>query len=93
MNFLSSFSILIFLALGILLGATIFPKKLLKLNNKLITIGVALLLFSMGASLGGSPTFFEDVVSAGGQAAVFAVATVAGSVLMVWLLTRLFKGA
>ncbi len=90
MQFLSSFSILIYLVVGAVLGATIFPRRLLWANNRLITIGLALVLFTMGASLGGSPTLLADLAAAGSQAAVLAVAATAGSVLVVWLLTRLF---
>ena len=90
MQLFASFSTLIYLAVGIGIGLTLFPKKFLKWNSKLQVLGIALLLFAMGASLGGSPTLLEDIKSAGGQAILFALATIAGSVLMVYLLTRLF---
>lgn len=90
MDFFGTYSILLYLALGVALGATVFPKKWLSMNNHLITFGLSLALFAMGVSLGGSPTFFADVAAAGGQAAVFAIATTAGSTLLVWFLAKLF---
>lgn len=83
-------SILLVLGVGILLGATVFPKKFLGLNNKLSQAGVVLTLFAMGASLGSSPTFLQDVKEAGLLAILFSVCTVAGSVLVVWWISRRF---
>ena len=88
----SSFCILLFLLAGLLLGLSVFPKKLLKANNLLLTAGIALVLFCMGVSLGSSPTLGADLAQAGVSALVLSVAAVAGSVAAVWLLAKLFKG-
>lgn len=85
-------SILLVLGIGILLGATVFPKKFLGLNNKLSQAGVVLTLFAMGASLGSSPTFLADLKEAGLLAALFSVSTVVCSVLAVWWVGRRFFG-
>ena len=90
MDLVGSFAILFFLLLGIGLGLTVFPKKWLKYNNILQTVGISLTLFTMGVSLGGSPTFLEDVKQAGWQGFLFAVVTVAGSTAAVYILVRLF---
>ena len=87
----SSFFILLFLVAGLLLGMTVFPKKLLKANSLLMTVGIALVLFCMGASLGSSPTLLADLTEAGTVAIALSVASVAGSVLVVWLLAKLFE--
>lgn len=89
LDFLGPFSLIVFFAIGILVGTTIFPIKWLKLNGWLQTAGISLTLFSMGASMAGSPTFLEDLRAAGIQAFLYAVVTIAGSVLLVWLLSRL----
>lgn len=83
-------SILLVLGVGILLGAFLFPKKLLGLNNKLSQAGVILTLFAMGASLGSSPTFLADLKEAGLLAILFSVSTVVFSVLAVWWVSRRF---
>ncbi len=90
MDLLGSFAILVFLLIGIGLGLTFFPKKWLKYNNILQTVGISLTLFTMGVSLGGSPTFVEDMKQAGWQGFLFALVTVLGSIVMVYILVRLF---
>lgn len=87
-DFLGPFSLIIFFAAGVAIGATIFPLKWLKVNSWLQTIGIALTLFSMGASMGGSANFLEDLRTVGVQALLYAMATIAGSVLLVWGLSR-----
>ncbi|MEM1485323.1 LysO family transporter [Oscillospiraceae bacterium PP1C4] len=80
---------MIYFAVGIAIGVTVFPLKWLKVNSWLQTIGISLTLFSMGASMAGSPTFLEDLREAGLQGFLYAVVTIAGSVLLVWLLSRI----
>ncbi len=87
-DFLGPFSLIIFFVIGIVIGATVFPLKWLKINGWLQIIGIALTLFSMGASMGGSPTFLTDLRSAGVKAFLYAIVTIAGSVLAVFLLCR-----
>ena len=88
-DFLGSFSLIVYFVIGIVIGVTIFPLKWLKLNGWLQTIGISLTLFSMGASMAGSPTFLADLRSAGIQALLFAAVTIACSVLLVWALSRI----
>ena len=83
-DFLGPFSLIVFFLIGIVIGVMIFPLKWLKANSLLQTAGISLTLFSMGASMAGSPTFLADL-----RAAVFAVATMSCSVLMVYILSRL----
>ncbi len=52
----------------------------------LVTGGVALVLFILGARLGTDPALLRHLRVLGGEAAVFALLTVSGSVLAVWLL-------
>lgn len=88
-DFLGPFSLIVFFAIGIAIGVTIFPLKWLKVNGWLQMTGISLTLFSMGASMAGSPTFLEDLRVAGVQALLYALATMAGSVLLVYILSRL----
>ncbi len=83
--------ILLFLVAGLLLGMTVFPKKLLKANGMLMTAGIVLVLFCMGVSLGSSPTLLADLTEAGSAALVLSLSAVAGSVAVVWLLAKLFE--
>ena len=91
-DFLGPFSLIVFFLIGIVIALTVFPLKWLKLNGWLQTAGICLTLFSMGASMGGSTTFLEDLRTAGVQALLCALATMAGSVLLVWALSRLALG-
>lgn len=88
-DFLGTFSLIIFFAVGIAIGATVFPRKWLKVNSWLQVIGIALTLFSMGASMAGSPAFWADLRTAGWQAFLYALAAIAGSVLCVHFLCRI----
>lgn len=88
-DFLGPFSLIVFFLIGIVIGVTVFPLKWLKANSLLQTAGISLTLFSMGASMAGSPTFLADLRAAGLRAVVFAVATMSCSVLMVYILSRL----
>lgn len=81
-------SVLFFMAVGMFVGAKLFPAKLQKINSIIQQICVFLLIFSMGVSLGSGPTFWEDLKSVGWESAVFALATIGGSILFVALLTR-----
>ena len=87
-DFLGSFSLIVFFVVGIVIGAAVFPLKWLKANGWLQIVGIAITLFAMGASMAGSPTFFADLRSAGMKAFLYALVSIAGSVLAVFLLCR-----
>lgn len=89
LDFLGPFGLIIFFAIGIVIGVTIFPLKWLKVNGWLQMAGISLTLFSTGASIAGSPTFLADIKTAGIQALLFAVVTICGSVACVWALSKL----
>ena len=90
MKILSSLVVLLPLIAGLGLGATVVPVKYAKLNDRLLTASVGLLLFIMGLSLGAGPTLLEDLRQAGVQAVALTLAAVAGSVLVVHILARIF---
>lgn len=89
MDFLGIFSLIAVFVIGIVLGATVFPRKWLKANSWLQVIGIALTLFSMGASMAGSPAFLADLRTAGIKAFLYALVTIAGSVICVHILCKL----
>ena len=72
-DFLGPFSLIVFFLIGIVIGVMIFPLKWLKANSLLQTAGISLTLFSMGASMAGSPTFLADLRAAGLRVGVYPV--------------------
>lgn len=87
-------TILIFMALGILVGVTIPMKDHhVECLGKLQSVGVILLIFVMGLSMGLDRKLLSQLSILGYKALVFAALTTLFSVLAVYLLTRrLTKG-
>jgi uncharacterized membrane protein YbjE (DUF340 family) len=76
------------LVVGVLTGAAgLLPATLLTWLSRLTTVGLSLLLFTMGAQIGANPQVLASLQTLGLQAAALAVSTVIGSLLVVWLLT------
>ncbi len=82
--------ILIIMCVGVAIGATVFPDALKGANEKLTLASTGLLIFSMGAMLGGRDAFLEELVSLGLSSLAFAVFPIVLSVVCVYILTRLF---
>lgn len=82
-------SIIVFLIVGILIGNRLNLKdKGKKINEKAQLIGLLLLLFSMGISIGANDDVVGNLNSIGLQAFVFALLTTAGSILCVFIVSR-----
>ena len=62
------------------------PEKCLNLTDKLITIGLVLLLFSMGAEMGLNDKIIANLDKLGFQALVLAAGSIAGSLSLIKLL-------
>ncbi len=76
------------LVVGAVAGASgRLPAGLLPWLSRLTTLGLSLLLFTMGLQIGTNPLVLTSLSTLGAQAAVLAIATVIGSLLAVWLLT------
>lgn len=75
---------------GVILGYFWQPKKLSKIIGKLQLICTALLIFSMGVSLGSRDDFFSDLSQLGLESLVFAVIPGIFSVIAVFVLTKKF---
>jgi len=86
--------ILASLVLGIVIGIIkIIPDRFMKYNSRFQQIGVILLLFSMGASIGANKELIVNIKSMGVKAITFAVITTISSILAVYFISsRFIKG-
>ena len=73
--------ILIVMCLGILLGITIFPEKWQKYAGMLQFTFAALLIFTMGLTLGLRENFLQELGQIGFDSLVFAVLPIAASTI------------
>lgn len=81
--------ILVFLAVGVTIGAVIkFGERQKKWIGRLQQIGVVLLLFSMGLSIGLNDEILTNLQELGMQAFIYAALTSAFSILVVYGLSR-----
>ena len=83
----------IFLVVGIgfLIGYKGFIKeKGIKLNSKLQTVWLMLLIFCMGVSIGRNGEIVRNLPILGGKAVLFAVMTALCSTVVVYIFSRLF---
>lgn len=83
----------VFLAVGIgfFVGYKgLIREKGVKLNGKLQTVWLMLLIFCMGVSIGRDGEIVRNLPLLGGKALLFAVMTALGSILVVYFFSRLF---
>lgn len=84
-------TIIISLVVGILIGVLGFiPKKYIRFNSKFQQIGVILLLFSMGASIGANRELLLKLSSLGLKAITFAILTCLFSIIFTYIITNKF---
>ena len=79
------------MVLGIGIGR-IFPADHKGKNERLQLVCTLLLIFSMGATLGGRDGFFSELLFLGARSFLFFVFPTAFSIAAVYLLTRRFMG-
>lgn len=85
-------SVIVFLLVGIAIGALFpFGKQSIKALGHSQTIGVIVLLFVMGLSIGMNKSLLVKLQSIGYKAAIFALLTTAFSILAVYLITQKIK--
>lgn len=89
--------LIVFLMLaGILTGLFVFSRekssKLLKICGRVQQISTIMLLFVMGLWLGGNPEFWSNIKMTGLYGLLFAIASIAGSVLVVFFLSKPLAG-
>ena len=82
--------LLIYLAIGLLLGYFMIPKGWRKATGIIQSAAMVAALFFMGVSLGTQPNLLNDLKEAGIESCLFALVTSAGSVLAVYLVERKF---
>lgn len=76
--------------LGVLIGLKFDLKKTLKVNGVIQMILTGILIFCMGVSLGSRENFFQELAELGWKSVVYVLSAVACSVLVVYILTKLF---
>ena len=76
---------------GIFIGFAIhrYPA-IIRINEKLITWAIYLLLFLLGISVGLNKTIIQNLNKIGLQAITITIGAITGSVLTLWLIYRLF---
>lgn len=82
--------IFVAMALGVLLGATIFPERLKGANATLTLASTGLLIFCMGADLGARDEFIGQLANVGFSSIMLCLGPVVLSIAAVYALTSLF---
>lgn len=71
----------------------ILPKSLAERTHQITMGALALLLFSMGLSIGGNEEILRHINHLGLKALFIAIFSIIGSVLVIWFLQRrIFRG-
>ena len=68
----------------------LIKEKGIKLNGKLQTVWLMLLIFCMGVSIGRNGDIVKNLPVLGGKAVLFAVMTSLCSIIVVYIFSRLF---
>jgi len=68
----------------------LIKEKGIKLNSKLQTVWLMLLIFCMGVSIGRNGEIVKNLPVLGGKAVLFAIMTAVFSAIVVYLFSRLF---
>ncbi|MBQ4100719.1 MAG: LysO family transporter [Oscillospiraceae bacterium] len=80
----------ILLAIGIVIGLFLMPKKFTKINGKLQQIFIIIMIFAMGVSYGANPEFFKNLKDVGVISLIFSVVTLIAGVLLTYFVTKIF---
>ena len=82
--------ILIVMFAGVLVGNRFFAEKYRQLNERLQTVCTALLIFTMGISMGQRDNFLQDLTSMGWISFLFFLIPAVISTIFVYFLSRWF---
>ena len=82
--------ILVIMMLGVVIGMKFNLRKTLKANGVFQMILTGILIFIMGVSLGSRENFFQELAELGWKSVIYMLAAVAGSIVIVYILTKLF---
>ena len=80
--------ILIIMLAGVVIGNRLFPRKYRKLNERLQVICTALLIFTMGITLGQRENFVEELLSLGFTSFLLFLIPAVCSTILVFFLTK-----
>lgn len=83
----------IFLSLfiGFLIGyKKLISDNLIKLNSKIQTIFLILLIFTMGIGVGMNKDILKQLPNIGGKALFFAISCSLGSIIIVYIISSIF---
>lgn len=82
-------TVLLIMLAGILTGFAINRYPLaIKINDKLISWAIYILLFLLGISVGLNKTIIQNLDKIGVQALIISIGAISGSVLALWILYR-----
>ncbi len=83
--------VLLWMILGIAIGLTLSNYAgLLKINDRLLNLAIYALLLLLGISIGSNEKIITNFYGLGVQALVIASGAIGGSVLVSWMVYRLF---
>ena len=83
-------TVLLIMLAGILTGFAINRYPLaIKVNDKLISWAIYMLLFLLGISVGLNKTIVQNLDKIGIQALIITIGAISGSVLALWIVYRL----
>ena len=83
-------TVLIMLMIGTLIGFKFFPVKWKKWNERIQIMSTAVLIFTMGVTLGSKPNFIKEFITLGGDSLILAIIPIVFSILLVYVLTKRF---
>ena len=84
-------SIFISITAGILIGwLDVFNYNKKKILNQLSTVALLIMLWCLGAKIGCDDELLRNLGLLGFRAVIMAFGIIAGSLLLLWLVTRLF---
>lgn len=83
--------ILVCIAIGIIIGwLDILHYQVKKILNHLATAALFLMLWCLGAKIGCDSELLAQLATLGGKSVIMALFVIAGSVAMLWLVTKIF---
>lgn len=83
--------IFLVLAIGFLIGFFgLVKEKGIRINSRLQTLWLLLLIFCMGVSIGRNGEVIQNLPALGGRALLFSVLTILGSIGVVFLISKVF---
>lgn len=83
-------NILLIMCVGVVIGTYVFPDKWQVHNSKIQVISIITLIFCMGITLGSNERLMDKIFGMGLKGLLFAIVPIILSVILVFILTKLF---